>query len=1202
MFARVSRCAHDSRTSHDEQEARRPHGHDFADVPPDFSLPAVELTMGLRPIAGLDEWYRFEPGTVFITGLQALVRLLLAQSHRDRIAGLRTAGFVSGYRGSPLGGLDRELWRAGKALDSAEIRFQPGLNEDLAATSIWGAQQANLFPGARYDGVFSMWYGKGPGVDRSGDALKHGNAAGTSAHGGVLVVAGDDHACRSSTLPHQSEYAFVDAMIPVLCPSDVSEIVELGLYGFALSRFSGCWVGLKVTQEIADATQAFGLLPQDLKIAVPPFDMPTGGLNIRWPDPPNDQEFRLQRHKLRAALAFGRANRLNHAVIEGRNPRFGIVTTGKAHLDTLQALDDLGIHQKRAGEIGIKLFKVGMSWPLEPTAVRRFAEGLEEILVVEEKRDVVEGQVKEQLYNWQAKERPLVIGKHDERGEWLLPSNGDLTPALIARVLAKRLRRFYSSPDIEERVRFLEQQDSHLARLTTDVQREPHFCSGCPHNTSTRVPEGSRAVGGIGCHYMAAWMDRDNLTYTQMGGEGATWIGQAPFTEAKHVFQNLGDGTYAHSGILAIRAAVAAGVNITYKILFNDAVAMTGGQPVEGHFTVSRVAHQLMAEGVWPVMIVTDRPEKYAGDTSLPSGVAVQHRRNLEQIQRGLRESRGVSALIYDQTCAAELRRKRNRGTIGAPDKRVVINELVCDGCGDCNVQSNCLSVMALETEFGRKRRINQSSCNQDFTCIEGFCPSFVTLKGAKRNPPRPLASEALPAVPEPRRAPNGGVHNILMAGVGGTGVVTASGLLGLAAHLEGKWVVQLDQTGLAQKYGAVLSHVRISTERERLHGMRIPAGQVDLLLGADLIVAAGREPLSMLSDRRSAVIVNVHEELPPSFIRERDFVFPAREMLDALRAASRPDGFSSLDATRLASSLLGDSIGANVLMLGFAFQRGQLPVSGAALYRALELYGRNVDENKLAFDWGRVAAERPEQVAHLTIAKEGRNYQAASPAEAIARREVFLVGYQNRAYAARYRLLVDRVAASEERVRPGSVSLRDAVARNYFALLAYKDEYEVARLHTQTAFLESVRRNFGSRARPTFHFSPPLFATTDPATGRPKKYELGSWVLPVLRLIAKLRGLRGTMLDPFRYSEDRRLDRQLLARYESLVERLIAEVDERRFEIALELARLPADVRGYGPIKRAAAERAAQREKKLLEAWEAPAMCVEEPASASAA
>jgi indolepyruvate ferredoxin oxidoreductase len=1141
--------------------------------------------MQLRQIARLDEWYRFEAGTVYITGLQALVRLLLVQARSDRLAGLNTAGFVSGYRGSPLGGFDRELWRAQKLLDDARVKFQPGLNEDLAATSIWGTQQTNLFAGARYDGVFSMWYGKGPGVDRSGDALKHGNAAGSAAHGGVLVVAGDDHTCKSSTLPHQSEYAFIDAMIPVLNPADVQEIVEFGLLGFGLSRFSGCWAALKVTQETADATQTVVAPTDGLSIVAPEFDMPPGGLNIRWPDPPNDQEFRLQRYKLKAALAFARANGLNRTIIDSRVPRFGIVTTGKAHLDTLQALEDLGIDRQRAAELGIKLFKVGMNWPLEPEAIRSFAEGLEEIVVVEEKRAVVENQLKEQLYNWQARLRPLIIGKRDEREQWLLPSDGDLTPALIARVLARRVGRFHSSPDIEERVRFLEQQERHLAAVSTNVQRMPHFCSGCPHNTSTRVPEGSRAVGGIGCHYMAAWMDRDTVTYTQMGGEGATWIGQAPFTETEHVFQNLGDGTYAHSGILAIRAAVAAGVNMTYKILFNDAVAMTGGQPVEGHLTVAGVAQQLMAEGVRPIVVATDHPEKYANRAALPADTAVYDRRELDAVQRRLREIKGVSALIYDQTCAAELHRKRKRGLIAAPDRRVVINELVCEGCGDCNIQSNCLSVMALETEFGRKRRINQSSCNQDFSCLEGFCPSFVTLQGFSRNSPRPLAGESLPRLPEPAQAAAQLVHNILIAGVGGTGVVTVSGLLGLAAYLEGKHVLQLDQTGLAQKYGAVFSHVRIAEDPARLHGTRIPAGQVDLLLGADLVVAGGHEPLSMLSPTRSSVIVNTHEEMPPSFIRDRDFAFPGSALLAALGSASRPDGVSTLDATRLAAALLGDSIGANVLMLGFAFQRGLLPVSGAALYRALELYGRNVEENKLAFDWGRFAAQNLEQVERLAGTPD-RTDLARTSEEIIARRADFLTAYQDAAYAQRYRALVDRIAAAEERVRCGSTALREAVARNYCHLLAYKDEYEVARLHTDADFLASLKRNFGASAKLSFHFSPPLLARLDPATGRPKKYEFGGWMLPVLKVLARLRRLRGTKFDPFAYSADRRLERRLLQDYERLLERVVAELDEGRFDLAVELVRLPEQIRGFGPIKQRAAARADEARERLLERW----------------
>jgi indolepyruvate ferredoxin oxidoreductase len=828
-----------------------------------------------------------------------------------------------------------------------------------------------------------------------------------------------------------------------------------------------------------------------------------------------------------------------------------------------------------------------MNWPLEPEAIRRFSEGLEEIVVVEEKRGVVENQLKEQLYNWQARLRPLIIGKLDDRGEWMLPSNGELTPALIARVLAKRMHRFYSSPDIDERVRFLEEQERHLSALTTNVQRMPHFCSGCPHNTSTRVPEGSRAVGGIGCHFMAGWMDRDTVTYTQMGGEGATWIGLAPFTDTPHVFQNIGDGTYAHSGILAIRAAVAANVNMTYKILFNDAVAMTGGQPVEGELTVARVAQQLAAEGVAPIMIVTNRIEQYANRAGLPPNVTVHDRRGLDRLQRELREARGVSALIYDQTCAAELHRKRRRGLVETPDKRVVINDLVCEGCGDCNVQSNCLSVMSLETEFGRKRRINQSSCNLDFSCLEGFCPSFVTLTGAQRDTPRPLKSEALPSLPEPAPAQVLPVHNILIAGVGGTGVVTASGLLGLAAHLEHKHVLQLDQTGLAQKFGAVLSHVRIADDAERLHGMRIPAGQVDLLLGADLIVAAGKEALAMLSAERSRVIVNTHEEMPPSFIRDRDFVFPGRKLLGALRAASRADGVATLDATRLAAALLGDSIGANVLMLGFAFQCGFLPVSGAALYRALELYGRNVAENKLAFDWGRFAAQSLSEVERLAGTREGAAEPARSVRDLVARRAEFLTDYQDRAYAERYTARLERMADAERRVRPGSDALTEAVAHGYFGLLAYKDEYEVARLHTQTGFIESMRRNFGKRAKLSFHFSPPLFAPIDPDTGRPKKYRFGSWILPVLRLIASLRGLRGTKLDPFGYGADRRLERELIADYEKLLDKIETELDDLRFDLAVALASLPRGIKGYGPIKRHAAERAAAERRQMLERWD---------------
>ena len=1159
--------------------------------------------MQLRDISNLDECYRFDSDTLYLTGLQALVRLLLMQHHRDTAAGLNTAGFVSGYRGSPLGGLDRELWRARQFLEPARIRFQPGLNEDLAATSIWGTQQVGLFPGSRHDGVFSLWYGKGPGVDRSGDPFKHGNAAGTAKYGGVLVVAGDDHTCKSSSLPHQSEYAFIDAMMPVLNPADIQELVDLGVLGFALSRYSGCWVGFKVVQETADATQTVALARADVRIREPEFEMPPGGLNIRWPDPPNDQEFRLQRYKLNAAIAFARANEMNRIVIDSRAPKLGIVTTGKAHLDVLQALEDLGVSRRRAGEIGIKLFKVGMSWPLEPDGIRAFAEGLDEIIVVEEKRGVVESQLKEQLYNWQARLRPLIIGKQDEQGEWILPSTGELTPARIARVLARRMERFYSSPDVAERVRFLETQEEHLAAISKDTRRLPHFCSGCPHNSSTLVPEGSRAIAGIGCHYMAAWMDRDTVTFTQMGGEGATWIGQAPFTTTPHVFQNLGDGTYAHSGLLAVRAAVAAGVNITYKILFNDAVAMTGGQPVEGGFTVAKVAQQLVAEGVGPIMIVSDHPEKHAGNGDLPGSVSVHDRRELDRLQRELREKPGVSALIYDQTCAAELRRKRKRGVVPAPNRRVVINDLVCEGCGDCNIQSNCLSVMAHETEFGRKRHINQSSCNQDFSCLEGFCPSFVTLEGATRNPPRPLAAEMLPNFPAPKPAELGAVYNILIAGVGGTGVVTASGLIGLAAHLEGRVVLQLDQTGLAQRFGAVLSHVRIAADRERVHGMRTPAGQVDLLLGADLIVAADTDSLSMLASDRSTVVVNTHEEMPPSFIRDRDFQFPSDLLLHELRSRCRPERLFTIEATRLASALLGDSIAANVFMLGVAFQRGLLPLAGASLYRALELYGVNVVENKLAFDWGRYAAENPDEVEQLAGGTTDETPpRARSLAEIVARRTAFLEEYQDRAYAERYRDRVAQITALETRAVPGSRRLAEAVARNYFKLLAYKDEYEVARLYTRTDFLATLRRNFGNNFKLKFHLSPPVIARRDPNSGRPRKYELGGWVLGLLHVLAPLKRLRGTPWDPFGWTAERRLERRLIAEYEQVLDRFVTDLDPQRLELAIKIAALPDAVRGFGPIKVAAVAAYDSALARLLEDWREAAVAAPVTPRASAA
>ncbi|MGC2414815.1 MAG: indolepyruvate ferredoxin oxidoreductase family protein, partial [Stellaceae bacterium] len=768
----------------------------------------------------LDDKYILEKGRVYLTGTQALVRLPMVQRQRDAAAGLNTGCFVTGYRGSPLGGLDQALSGARRFIERNHIRFQPAINEEMAATAVWGSQQLGLFPGAKYDGVFAMWYGKGPGVDRSGDALKHGNSAGSAPHGGVLVLAGDDHVCKSSTLAHQSEFAFIDASIPVLNPAGVEEILDLGLYGWAMSRYSGCWVAFKTVAESMDSSASIAVDPGRIEIALPDdFAMPPGGLNIRWPDPPLEQELRLHRWKLSAAVAFARANRLDRIAIDAPQPRFGIVTTGKSYLDVRQALDELGIGTAEVGEIGLRLYKVAMPWPLEPEGIRQFADGLQEVLVVEEKRAVIETQLKEQLYNWPADRRPRIIGKFDEAGTWILPSNGELAPSQIARVIAQRLAELSASgggaPWLAERLARLDARERPAGGEVVPFQRTPYFCSGCPHNTSTRVPEGSRALAGIGCHYLAQFMDRETATFTQMGGEGVPWIGQAPFTETRHVFANIGDGTYTHSGILAIRSAVAAKVNMTYKVLFNDAVAMTGGQALDGGLTVPIVTRQLAAEGVHPIVVVTDEPDKYPVATEFPHGTTIRHRDELDAVQRELRVLAGVTAIVYDQTCAAEKRRRRKRRRFPDPPRRVVINDLVCEGCGDCSATSNCLSVVPVETEFGRKRAIDQSSCNKDFSCLKGFCPSFVTVEGGSLRK-RPgaihagdLAEEGLPPLPEPVLPGLAEPYGILVTGVGGTGVVTIGALVGMAAHLEGRGVTVLDMTGLAQKGGAVYSHVR---------------------------------------------------------------------------------------------------------------------------------------------------------------------------------------------------------------------------------------------------------------------------------------------------------------------------------------------------------------------------------------------------------
>ncbi len=1152
------------------------------------------------PEVSLDDKYKVERGRVFLTGTQALVRLPMMQRQRDKAAGLDTACFVSGYRGSPLGALDQQFWQAKPFLKNNAIHFQPGVNEDLAATAVWGSQQGDIFKDFEYDGVFSMWYGKGPGVDRSGDVFRHGNLAGTARHGGVLLLAGDDHMAKSSTTTHQCEYAFMDAMIPVLNPAGVQEFLDLGIFGWALSRYSGCWVGFKTVAETVESAASVHVDPARMQLKLPEdFEMPPGGLNIRWPDDRLEQEARLHRHKLYAALAFARANNLNRRVIDSPKRRLGIVTAGKAYLDLRQALDDLGIDEDLAAEIGLSVYKVGMTWPLEREGVRAFAEGLEEILVVEEKRAVIENQLKEQLYNWRADVRPRVIGKFDETGEWTLPSAGELSPAMIARVLAKRIERYHDSPRIRERLAFLEQKEAALNKEAAPLSRLPYFCSGCPHNTSTKVPEGSRALAGIGCHFMVLWMDRNTETFTQMGGEGVPWIGQAPFSKTKHVFANLGDGTYFHSGILAVRACVGANVNITFKILYNDAVAMTGGQHVDGPLDPAMITRQLYAEGVKHIHVVSDDPDRYPAGVNWAPGTAVHHRDELDRLQRELRETPGVTAIVYDQTCAAEKRRRRKRGLMDDPAKRVFINDLVCEGCGDCGVKSNCVSVVPKATEWGTKREIDQSSCNKDYSCVNGFCPSFVTVHGGK---PRKRAAgkgeaagEDWPALPEPALpAITGAPYGIVVTGVGGTGVVTIGQLLGMAAHIEGKGCSVMDMTGLAQKGGAVMSHIRIAEKPEDIHATKISAGGAKLLLGCDLVVAAGFDALAKVQQGRTKAVVNTHETITGDFTRNPDYHFPGQRLQRRVVEAAGQENTDLIEATRLATDLMGDSIATNLFMLGYAWQKGCVPVSRAAIEQAVALNGVAVSANLQAFAWGRRAAvdlAAVQAAAEPARAEDAQGSERLSQSldEAIERRVAFLTDYQDSAYGERYRALVERVRAAERKVAPESDALTHAVAQSYYRLLAVKDEYEVGRLYTSGEFARKLHAQFEGDFKVKVHLAPPILGGTDPNTGEPKKRAFGPWVFPVFRLLARMKRLRGTALDIFGYLPERKRERALIGEFEAVVEELLAGLTRENHGVAVQLAELPQQIRGFGHVKMRNLEQAKAREAELLATFRSP-------------
>jgi indolepyruvate ferredoxin oxidoreductase len=1146
--------------------------------------------MTLRPVS-LDDKYDLNQSHVLVTGYQALIRAILMQKERDRRAGLNTAGFLTGYRGSPLGGLDQQFARAGRHLAAADVKFQPGLNEELAATALWGTQQAELRGEGKFDGVFGLWYGKGPGVDRSGDVFRHANLAGSSKHGGVLALMGDDHTAESSTTAHQSEFHFVDVMIPILNPAGVQEIIDYAQLGWAMSRFTGAWTALKCMHDTVESTGVVDGSLERLQIVTPEgFAMPDGGLNVRLVDTILGQEARLHDYKRDAMLAFVHANKINKTITTGgRAPKVGIISTGKSYLDVRQALDELGIDEIKCNDLGIRLFKIGCPWPIPREELVSFANGLDLIIVVEEKRSLIEVQVREELYG--LPNQPVCIGKKDEQGSWLFPVKGALDPNDIAICIGERvLKHIGANDEIAAHVARLKSAQRALAETGDVALRIPYFCSGCPHNTSTRVPEGSRAYAGIGCHYMAQWMERKTLGFTQMGGEGANWIGEAPFSNRDHVFQNLGDGTYNHSGYLAIRAAIASGVTMTYKILYNDAVAMTGGQHHEGGLTVPQIAAQVAAEGAKKVIVVSDEPWKYPKDTDWPKGLTIHHRDELDMLQRQLAEVPGVTILIYDQTCAAEKRRRRKRGTFPDPDKRVVINDLVCEGCGDCGVKSNCVSVQPLATEWGRKRTIDQSSCNKDFSCVKGFCPSFVTVHGAKPKKADSIAEPAdWAALPSPTVPLINHPFGIIVTGVGGTGIVTIGAIIGMAAHLEGKGVGIIDMAGLAQKGGAVYSHIRIANNPDDIHAIRVSAAGADLVLGGDIVVVGNKKVLGAVKPGNTRMIVNTAEFLPGDFTRNADFSLPTERLKRAIVSSAGRDNSHFIDASRLATSLLGNSIGANMFMLGYAYQNGALPLSPEAIEKAIEMNGEAVKMNIQAFRYGRRAAIDPAALEKLITPAPTEDNDSLkfsqSFAETVDRRVAFLTAYQSARYAARYRKAIDKVVTAEAEKAPGQSALSEAAARFLFKVMAYKDEYEVARLYTDTGFIERVKGQFApGDLRFEFHLAPPLLAKHDPATGEPKKMSFGPWMLKAFGVLAKFKFLRGTPLDPFGYTEERRTERRLVTEYLDKIDALIADLTPANYPAAVALASIPEKIRGYGPVK-ARSLKVAQAEEQGL--WE---------------
>ena len=1131
----------------------------------------------------LDDKYTAREGRIFLTGTQALVRLPMTQMRRDRAEGANTAAFISGYRGSPLGTYDMQLMQAKHFLTAEGVVFQPGLNEDLAATAVWGSQQVPLSHGAQKEGVLGIWYGKGPGVDRSGDVFKHANAAGSSRLGGVLAIAGDDHTCKSSSIPHQSDHAFISALIPYLYPSTVQEFLEMGLLGIAMSRYSGCWIGYKVISDTVETSASVDLAQESRRFVIPTdFELPADGLNLRWPDPPLVQDARLEELKGYAAIAFARANRVDQIVIDSPRARFGIVASGKAYEDVLQAFEELDLHRHEWEAIGLRLYKVRMPWPLEPEGIRHFSEGLEEVLVVEERREIIENQLKQQLFNWRLDVRPRIVGKFDERDRPFLSHSAGLTVSTLARAIAERVMRLELSDGLAGRIA------ASLARIAVaearssgsvaPVVRLPHFCAGCPHNISTQVPEGSVAMAGIGCHYMAQWMDRRTAYVTQMGGEGVPWSAIRHFTDEKHRFANLGDGTYFHSGLLAIRQSVAAKAPITYKILYNDAVAMTGGQPIDGELTPAQVTRQLHAEGVARIVLLSEHPEAY-DRADLAPGTELRHRDVIDAVMKDLREVPDVTAMVYVQTCAAELRRKRSRGLAEDPDIRVWINPAVCEGCGDCSVQSNCIAIEPEETELGRKRRINQSACNKDISCIKGFCPSFVTVTGARLHKSRAVEGPEVTGLPDPLLPALDRPWNIAVTGVGGTGVLTIGALIGMAAHIQGLRPLILDMAGLAQKGGAVLSHIRISDAEHPPTAPRIAAGRADLLLAVDVVVAGSKEGVVLCDPARTHAVVNTRLTPVSDFVHRRDFDFRQMDVEATVAGVVRsPEHFRNF--SDMALTLCGTEIAANIMMLGFAWQKALIPVGREAIAQAIVLNGVAAKANQMAFDWGRLLAHDPVAIRVAPRPKPVPQAEMATD-DLIRHRAAHLTAWQDARLAMRYRQWIETLRQTAHAKGIDAEATVRAAATAYAKVLAYKDEYEVARLYSDPAFRAALKEEFDGDLRLTLNFAPPFLPGKD-AQGRPRKRAFGPWILPLLRVLARLKGLRGTPFDPFGRSLDRRTERAIIAHYEADLDLVAKRLSTATVGDCVALLSWPQEVRGYGPVKQAAYTKAMARRDDL--------------------